>query len=154
MSASGAPRRESVVLREKAPHPLGAYSHAIKVSGLVFVAGMGARDAETGKEAGVTLDESGKVTSYDIEVQTHAVIKNLTTVLRSAGCTLHDVVDMTVFLADMKDFDRYNRVYKEYFSFENPPARTTVQVVALPGNNYIEMKAIAFCPQEKSSNEP
>lgn len=153
MSASGAPRRESVILREKAPAPLGAYSHAIKVSDLVFVAGMGARDAETGKEAGVTLDEAGAVKAYDIEAQTHAVIKNLSTVLSSAGCTLEDVVDMTVFLADMKDFDRYNRVYREYFSFENPPARTTVQVVALPGKNFIEMKAIAFCPQGRSSNE-
>ncbi len=133
------------VVPEKAPSPLGNYSHAMKAGPLLFVSGMGARDPKTGTESGVTLDASGNVVSYDIEEQTRACIRNLQTVLEAAGCTLQDVVDMSVFLADMKDFQKYNQVYGQYFNFEGPPARTTVQVVALPGKNFIEIKAIALC---------
>ena len=106
---------------------------------------MGARDPKTGTESGVTLDSSGKVVSYDIEEQTRACIRNLQTVLEEAGCTLKDVVDMSVFLHDMNDFAKYNRVYGEYFNFEGPPARTTIQAAKLPGNNHIEIKAVALC---------
>lgn len=130
---------------ERAPGPLGNYSHAVRAGDLLFVSGMGARDAKTGTESGITCDAAGNVTSYDIEVQTRAVLHNLQTVLTEAGCTLHDVVDMTVFLADMNDFAKYNKVYGEHFNFEGPPARTTVQVAKLPGKNFIEIKAIALC---------
>lgn len=133
------------VVAEKAPGPLGNYSHAVKAGQLLFVSGMGARDPKTGTESGVTLDASGNVTAYDIEVQTRACIRNLQTVLEEAGCSLEDVVDMSVFLADMKDFQMYNKVYGEYFSFQGPPARTTIQAAALPGKNFIEIKAIALC---------
>ena len=126
-----------------APRPLGAYSHAVRVGNLVFLAGQGARDACTGKEAGVVLDSDGKVTSYDIVVQTRAVIENMKAVLAACGCTLQDVVDVCVFLKDMGDFPAYNQVYAQYFTFDCPPARTTVQVADLPGDNFIEMKVIA-----------
>lgn len=129
----------------KAPVPLGNYSHAVKAGPFLFVSGQGARDPETGTECGVTLNDDGSVASYDIEAQTHACIRNLQTVLEAAGCTMQDLVDVSVFLADIKDFAKYNRVYSEYFSFNGPPARTTIQAAALPGKNFIEIKAIALC---------
>jgi len=110
----------------------------------LFICGLGARDPESGGEIGVTL-EGGEVVFYDIEIQTRQVIKNLETVLAEAGCTLRQVVDVTVFLADMKDFPAYNKIYGEFFNFENLPARTTVQALP-PGHNFIEIKAIAYKP--------
>lgn len=136
--------RVAINVREDAPSPLGSYSHAVWAGDLLFVSGQGARNAQTGKEAGVTLDEKGAVTAYDIKVQTRAVLENLKVVLEAAGCGLHDLVDVSVFLKDMGDFAQYNQVYAQYFSFENPPARTTVAVAALPGKNFIEIKAIAY----------
>jgi 2-aminomuconate deaminase len=145
-----ADRRVAINIEQgKAPRPLGAYSHAVKAGGLVFLAGQGARDANTGKEAGVILSPDGVVVSYEIEVQTAAVIENMMVVLKAAGCSLADVVDVTVFLKDMNDFAKYNSIYSKYFSFENPPARTTVQVADLPGNNFIEIKAIAMQTEQE-----
>lgn len=137
--------KQAIQLKGDAPAPLGAYSHAVKAAGLLFIAGQGARDAKTGKEAGVTLDATGKVSSYDIAVQTKAVLENLKYVLEQSGCTMQDLVDVSVFLKSMSDFSEYNRVYAKYFDFVDPPARTTVQVAGLPGNNFIEIKAIAVC---------
>jgi reactive intermediate/imine deaminase len=139
-------RRKAVTGVDKAPKPLGNYSHAIKALGFVFVSGQGARDHETGKEKGVVLDSAGNVVDYDIAEQTRTVLNNLSVVLRSAGCTLKDLVDVNVFLKDMADFSEYNAVYSEFFSFDEPPARTTVEVSGLPGNNFIEIKAIAVSP--------
>ena len=132
----------------KAPKPLGSYSHAVKAGGFLFVAGQGARNADTGEEAGVTVDSKGTVVSYDIEVQTEAVIENLKVVLHEAGLSMEDLVDVTVFLADMKDFGKYNKIYEKHFSFPDPPARTTVEVSRLPGKNFIEMKATAVYPND------
>jgi reactive intermediate/imine deaminase len=137
-------QRLAVNVIDDAPAPLGSYSHAVWAGDLLYVSGQGARDSKTGKEAGVTLDEHGTVVSYDIEVQTRAVLENLKVVLKAAGCSMEDLVDVSVFLKDMNDFPRYNRIYAEFFSFSNPPARTTVQVAGLPGKNFIEIKAIAF----------
>ena len=139
--------KQAVKITGEAPAPLGNYSHAIKAAGLLFVSGQGARDARTGKERGVVLDSAGNVVEYDIAEQTKAVLNNLANVLQNAGCSLKDLVDITVFLKDMSDFAEYNEVYSQYFNFENPPARTTVQVAGLPGNNFIEIKAIAICQE-------
>ena len=139
------PSRLAINIPGRAPSPLGTYPHALKAGPFIFLSGQGARDAKTGKEAGLTLGPQGQVTGYDIEAQTHAVIKNLKTVLEAANCTLEDLVDVTVFLADMKDFEGYNRVYAEYFSFNNPPARTTIESKP-PGHNFIEIKAVAYKP--------
>ncbi|MBS1952959.1 MAG: RidA family protein [Cyanobacteria bacterium SZAS-4] len=143
-SNQGEDRTAIIIEQGTAPRPLGNYSHACKAGGLVFLAGQGARDASTGKEAGVKLAEDGSVISYEIEVQTKAVIENMIVVLKASGCAITDVVDVTVFLKDMNDFTKYNSIYSQYFSFENPPARTTVAVADLPGNNFIEIKAIAM----------
>lgn len=119
----------------------------------MFLSGQGCRDPHTGIEAGLTLDESGNILAYDIEAQTRGCIVNMQNVLHAAGLELTDLVDVTVFLADMKDFSRYNKVYSEFFSFTDPPARTTIQAAALPGRNYIEIKAIAvFPPQDESQH--
>lgn len=135
--------RQAIQVEEPAPAPLGSYSHAMRTGHLLFISGQGCRDPLTGIEAGITIDESGRVLNYDIEVQTKGCITNLERVLKAAGLTLHDVVDVTVFLADMKDFASYNKVYAQYFTFSEPPARTTIQAAALPGRNFIEIKAIA-----------
>lgn len=141
--------RQGINLKEHAPSPLGAYSHAVKAGPFLFVSGQGCRDADSGIECGITLDKHGRVSSYDIEAQTHGCLKNLIAVLEAAGCTLQDVVDMTVFLADMDDFAAYNKVYGQYFNFAEPPARTTIQAARLPGKNFIEIKAIALLKQPR-----
>ncbi len=138
--------RVAIKVEDGAPAPLGAYSHAVKAGQLLYLSGQGARDPETGVEVGVTLDDTGSVKSYDIEEQTHAVIKNISTILDAAGMTLEDLVDVSVFLVNIADFQKFNQVYQQYFSFENPPARTTIQAAGLPGRNFIEIKAIALCP--------
>ncbi len=144
MTATSSTVRKQINPQGRAPKALGSYSHAVQVGSLVFVAGQGCRDAITGMEAGVTLDAEGKVIAYDIEVQTRGVLKNLATVLESAGLTLADVIDATVFLKSMDDFPKYNKIWAEHFTSECPPARTTVAVADLPGRNFIEIKAIAM----------
>lgn len=152
-SASHTPDRVAINLPAgQAPLPLGAYSHAVKAGPYVYLCGLGARNAETGKEDGVVLDAQGQVVSYDIEVQTRTVIQNLITVLAAADCRLEDLVDVTVYLKDMKDFPYYNKVYAEYFGFENPPARTTVES-APPGHNFIEIKGIAYRPCNQAERQ-
>ena len=128
---------------DKSPKALGSYSHGLVVGPLLFVSGQGCRSPKTGQEVGLTLDDQGQVVTYDIKVQTRGVLENLGTVLQAAGLTYTDVVDVTVFLADMQDFEKYNQIYSEYFSFEGAPTRTTVEVAKLPGRNFIEIKAIA-----------
>lgn len=142
-------KRVGITCTGQAPSPLSSYSHAVRVGPFVFISGQGSRDPKSGQEAGVTLDANGRVASYDIEVQTHAVIANLQSVLNAANCELTDLVDVTVFLVNMQDFAKYNSVYEKYFSFPNPPARTTVAAAALPGKNFIEIKATAFRPDER-----
>lgn len=142
MSTSG---RRNIFLESNAPQPLGRYPHAVRAGDFVFFSGQGARDAETGATAGVTLAEDGSVQAYDIETQTRAVLENLRIVVTAAGLTLADLVDVTVFLRDMNDFDRYNRIYGEVFAFPNPPARTTIEARP-PGDNFIEIKATGYQP--------
>jgi reactive intermediate/imine deaminase len=141
--------KEAIKIDEKiVPKPLGAYSHAIKAGNFLFISGQGARDAQTNEEVGVNLDGNGKIISYDIEAQTHACIKNVSTVLAAANLSLKDLVDITVFLADINDFAKYNKIYNQYFSNLAAPARTTIQAAALPGKNFIEIKAIAIFPSD------
>ena len=134
--------RQFINITGNAPAPLGAYSHAVKAGGFVYLCGLGARDPVSGKEVGVELDEHGDVLWYDIEVQTRQVLENLKTVLKASNCEITDVIDVTVFLKNMQDFAKYNKVYGEYFNFKNLPARTTVEC-APPGLNFVEIKAIA-----------
>lgn len=126
-----------------APQPVGAYPHAKRLGNLLFLSGIGPRPAGGGPIPGVTLDDAGNVSSYDIEVQCHAVFANIRAVLQSAGADWNDLVDITVYLTDIRnDFESYNRVYAEYFSSDGP-TRTTVEVNRLPTPIAIELKCIA-----------
>ena len=126
-----------------APEPVGAYPHARRVGNLLFLSGMGPRSRGSGEIPGVTLDEHGNVLAYDIEPQCHAVFENVRAVLEEAGSSWDKLVDVTVFLTDIKaDFLTYNRIYAEYFG-EVQPCRTTVEVSRLPTPIAIELKCIA-----------
>lgn len=128
----------------KAPEPVGLYPHARKVGNLVFFSGMGPRERGTKKIPGVELDENGNITSYDIETQCHSVFKNLRYVVEESGARWEDVVDITVFLTNMKaDFAIYNKIYAEYFK-DNQPCRTTIEIKSLPTPIAIEVKAVAY----------
>jgi 2-aminomuconate deaminase len=127
----------------RAPEPVGLYPHARRAGNLLFLSGIGPRRRGSREIPGVTLGADGGVASYDIEAQCRSVFDNVRAVLEDAGARWEDLVDVTVFLTDMKrDFATYNRVYAEYFAAARP-CRTTVGVVALPTPIAIELKCIA-----------
>uniref|UniRef100_UPI0040476704 RidA family protein n=1 Tax=Roseivirga sp. TaxID=1964215 RepID=UPI0040476704 len=128
---------------ERAPEPVGLYPHARRVGNLLFLSGVGPRERGTKKIPGVELDENGEILSYDIEAQCHSVFKNVRLILEDAGSSWDKLVDVTVFLTNMKtDFKTYNRIYAEYFK-DNQPCRTTVEINSLPTPIGIELKCIA-----------
>lgn len=121
---------------------LAAYPHARRVGDLVFVSGISSRRFDNTHE-GVTIHADGRV-DKDIRAQTRAVLKNIDAILRTGGLDLSHVVDITVFLVDMRDYAAMNEVYNEFFTATTGPARTTVGVHQLPHPNLlIEMKAVA-----------
>jgi 2-aminomuconate deaminase len=127
-----------------AASPVGNYPHARRAGDFLFLSGIGPRPAEGGPVAGTTFKADGSVLDYDIELQCHAVFRNVRAVLDSAGATFGDLVDVTVFLTNIeRDFEAFNRVYAEYFPGE-APCRTTVEVNRLPTPIAIELKCIAF----------
>jgi len=127
----------------KAPKPMGLYPHARRVGNLLFLSGIGPRVPETDAIPGLELDKHGQFKSFDFEAQCHSVFKNVKTVLEESGSSWSQLVDVTVFLTDMKrDFHIYNRIYAEYFK-DNQPCRTTVSVNSLPSAIAIELKCIA-----------
>lgn len=128
---------------DKAPEPVGLYPHARKVGNLLFLSGVGPRKRGSKEIPGVTLDAAGNIISYDIEQQCHSVFQNVRYVLEASGSRWENLVDVTVFLTNMKkDFAIYNKVYAEYFK-DNQPCRTTVEITALPTPIAIELKCIA-----------
>jgi 2-aminomuconate deaminase len=130
----------------RAPEPVGAFPHAKRVGNLLFLSGIGPRVRGSNEIPGVTLDASGKIVSYDIEKQCRAVFENVRLVIEDADLGWNDIVDVTVFLTNMKkDFPIYNRLYAEYFAGEGKPnpTRTTIEVNALPTPIAIELKVIA-----------
>jgi 2-aminomuconate deaminase len=127
----------------RAPEPVGLYPHARRVGNLLFLSGVGPRERGSKQIPGVQLDETGRIVSYDIEAQCRSVFQNVRYILEDAGSSWDRIIDVTVFLADMKkDFSTYNRLYAEYFR-DNQPCRTTVEVSALPTPIAIELKVIA-----------
>ena len=118
----------------KAPGAIGPYSQAVKVNNLVFVSGQIPLNPET-----------GQVVQGDIKAQAGQALENIKAILKAAGSSLNDVVKTTVFMKNLKDFAAMNAVYQEYFQ-ENPPARTTIEVVGLPRDAIIEIEAIAVIP--------
>ncbi len=128
---------------DKAPKPMGLYPHARRVGNLLFLSGIGPRNAATDEIPGLELDKHGQFKTFDFEDQCHSVFRNVRTVLEESGSSWDKLVDVTVFLTDMKrDFHIYNRIYAEYFK-ENQPCRTTVSVNSLPSAIAIELKCIA-----------
>ncbi len=128
---------------DKAPEPVGAYPHAKRVGNLLFLSGVGPRKKGSKDIPGVTLDEEGNIVRYNIEEQCHAVFENVKLILESSGSRWENLVDITVFLTNMKrDFAVFNKIYASYFK-ENQPCRTTVEVNALPTPIAIELKCIA-----------
>lgn len=127
----------------KAPEPVGLYPHARRVGNLLFLSGVGPRERGTKKIPGVELDEVGNIISYDIEAQCHSVFKNVKYILEDAGSSWQNIVDVTVFLTNMKDdFAIYNRLWAEYFK-DNLPCRTTLEINCLPTPIGIELKVVA-----------
>ena len=125
---------------------MGAFPHAKRVGTLLFLSGIGPRTRGSKEIPGVTFDSAGNVASYDIEKQCHAVFENVRLVLEDAGASWNDIVDVTVFLTNMKnDFPIYNKLYAEYFAGDGKPnpTRTTIEVTALPTPIAIELKVIA-----------
>lgn len=136
---------DTFVSSEKAPDPVGAYPHAKQVGNLLFLSGVGPRKKGSKEIPGVTLDESRNIISYDIEAQCHSVFQNVKFVLEASGSKWENLVDVTVYLTNMKnDFPVFNKIYAEYFPDKaTQPCRTTVEVNALPTPIAIELKCIA-----------
>ena len=128
---------------DAAPKPVGLYPHARKVGNLLFLSGVGPRQPGSGDVPGLELAEDGSIKKYDIEAECHSVFKNVKTIVEASGADWKNIVDVTVFLTNMKDdFATFNAVYAEYFK-ENLPCRTTVEVKSLPTPIAIELKCIA-----------
>ena len=130
----------------RAPEPVGAFPHARRAGNLLFLSGIGPRVRGSKEIPGVTLDSAGNIAAYDIEEQCHAVFENVRLVLEDAGASWNDIVDVTVFLTNMKkDFPIYNKLYAEHFAGDGKPnpTRTTIEVGALPTPIAIELKVIA-----------
>lgn len=143
----------SIYNSEEAPDPVGLYPHARRVGDLLFLSGVGPRVKGSQQIPGVTLDDQGEVLTYDIAEQCHAVFKNVKSILESSGAKWEDLVDITVFLTDMKaDFAIFNEIYAEYFK-DNQPCRTTVGVSALPTPIAIELKCVAAVHEQKVAFE-
>lgn len=134
---------EKIINSSKAPEPVGLYPHARRVGNVLFLSGVGPRERGTKKIPGVELDEQGNIVSYDIETQCRSVFQNVRYILEDAGSDWSKIVDVTVFLTNMKaDFAEYNRLYAEYFA-DNQPCRTTIEISSLPTPIAIELKVIA-----------
>jgi 2-aminomuconate deaminase len=134
---------ENIINSSKAPEPVGLYPHARRVGNLLFLSGVGPRSRGAREIPGVELDENGNILSYDIEAQCRSVFQNVRYILEESGSAWEKIVDVTVFLTNMKDdFQIYNRLYAEYFK-DNLPCRTTVEINKLPTPIAIELKVIA-----------
>ena len=127
----------------QAPEPVGLYPHAKRVGNLLFLSGVGPRERCTKKIPGVELNEQGEIVSYNIEAQCRSVFNNIKLILEASGSNWNNIVDVTVFLTNMKDdFLIYNKLWAEYFA-ENPPCRTTIEINCLPTPIAIELKVLA-----------
>jgi 2-aminomuconate deaminase len=132
-----------IIHTDKASTPLGAYPHARRIGDLLFLSGIGPRNPENNSIPGLELDAAGNIIKYDIEAECHAVFANVKAVLEASGSHWNKIVDVTVFLTNMKkDFAIYNKIYGEYFK-DVQACRTTVEVKSLPTPIAIELKIIA-----------
>ncbi|KAG0265081.1 hypothetical protein BG011_005484 [Mortierella polycephala] len=141
---SSLPNGTAVILGDRA-QALAQYPHARIANGMIYVSGISSRRHDNTYE-GVKENEDGTL-ELDIKAQTKAVIENINVILKSTGASLANIVDMTVFLTDMKDYGAMNEVYNQYFDAVTGPSRTCVGVLTLPSPKLlIEIKAIAMAP--------
>ena len=132
---------KKIISTNEAPAAVGPYSQAVRAGSMVFCAGQ------------IPLDpKSGQIVSQDVAEQTSRVLDNLTAVLKSERLTLSDVVKTTVFVTDLADFQTINEIYAKYFSTQ-PPARSTVQVAALPKAARVEIEAIAVADDQARADK-
>jgi len=140
---------DPIIMSSRAPEPVGAYPHAKRIGNMLYLSGVGPRKRGSKEIPGVTLDDQGNITSYDIEAQCKSCFDNVKTILEDAGSSWEKIVDVLVFLTNMKDdFQTYNRVYAEYFAGspnngKPNPTRTTIEITALPTPIAVEVKVIA-----------
>lgn len=132
-----------IIRTDAAPKPVGAYPHARRVGDLLFLSGVGPREPASNAIPGNVVDGDGNLLSYDIEAQCLQVFANVRAILEASGATWTDLVDVTVFLTDMKrDFAIYNRLYAQHFAGVDA-CRTTLGITALPTPIAIELKCVA-----------
>ncbi|MGI8600897.1 MAG: RidA family protein [Chitinophagaceae bacterium] len=132
-----------IIKTNDAAKPLGAYPHARKAGNLLFLSGIGSRNAVDNKIPGLELDNDGNIITYDIEAECHSCFANVKAVLEASGSRWENIIDVTVFLTNMKkDFPVYNQIYSDYFTTVQA-CRTTVEVKSLPTPIAIELKVIA-----------
>lgn len=135
--------KRETIQTHTAAKPLGAYPHARRVGNLLFLSGIGSRSAADNSIPGLVQDEGGNILSYDIEAECRSVFANVKAVLEASGSRWENMIDVTVFLTNMKaDFPAYNKIYGEYFK-DVQACRTTVEVKSLPTPIAIELKVIA-----------
>lgn len=128
---------------DRAPKAVGSYPHARRVGNLLFLSGVGPRDPDDNSVPGNVHGPDGSLLSYDMEAQCRQVFANVRAVLEASGARWLDLVDVTVYLTDMKnDFATYNRIYAEHFT-DAQPCRTTLGITALPTPIAIELKCVA-----------
>lgn len=139
--------KDAIILSSNHAQALAKYPHARRAGDFIYLCGTSSRREDNTHE-GVTRHDDGSVT-LDIAAQTRGVIENMRKILRAADADLEDLIDVTTFLVDMKDFAGYNAVYNEYFNdAATGPTRTTVAVHQLPHPHLlIEIKAIAYKPR-------
>jgi 2-aminomuconate deaminase len=134
----------NIISTQKAPAPVGAYPHARKAGQLLFLSGIGPRKPGTDEIPGLKLDKYGNYLEFDFEAQCRSVFDNVRIVLEESGGKWEQLLDVTVFLVNMKrDFQTYNKLYAEYFQTAQP-CRTTVEINSLPSPIAIELKCIAL----------
>ena len=127
---------KKIVSTTEAPAAVGPYSQAVRVGPMLFTAGQ------------IPLDpQSGNIVSQDVAEQTRRVLDNLTAVLRAEGMTFDNIVKTTVFMTNLGDFQTMNEIYASYFK-DQPPARSTVQVAALPKGAQVEIEVVAVAGRE------
>jgi 2-aminomuconate deaminase len=128
---------------ERAPEAVGAYPHARRVGNFLFVSGVGPRKRGSKTIPGVTLDEHGVILDYDITIQTLSVFENIRFVIEDAGAKWEDIVDVQVYLTNMKkDFPTFNKLYAEHFGHVQA-CRTTIEIGSLPTPIAVELKVVA-----------
>lgn len=136
----------SIINSPRAPEPVGAYPHARRIGNFIFISGVGPRERGSKTIPGVTLDANGNISEYDITEQTLSVFRNIRYIVEDAGARWEDIIDVTVFLTDMKrDFPIFNKLYADAFAGVSA-CRTTVEVGALPTPIAVELKCTAYIP--------